>query len=274
MSKRNIEPRIRKLQLFYPEANIRSQKKTYPNFGEINGFSLRSKTICFVTFRTKHSSFESTGNFQNKKFPSLEIFFLLFGFFLGNLSPQGFAPLSFDHFFSENSKNLFQESKIPILSQNIIPANKELTKRDFWHSPEKSLSAKIGDSLPSGEKTIDLLDSSYRLAKLEKQDKILIFTKSILKNFEPLTNFSGPTPTILFCSEFLNWIVFSRSPLAHYFRKSKIIEKQINENENKSYSKIPKVKFPLESKKFLHCLNSTKIGFLLGIFVDAFKVGS
>ncbi len=249
MSKRNIETRVRKLQLFYPAANTKSQKKTYPNFGKFNGFSVRPKTICFATFKIKDSSFESTINFQNKKFPSLDIFFLLFGFFLGNLSPQGFAPLSFDHFFIENSKNLSQESKLPILSQNIIPPNKELTNREFGHSSEKSLRAKISDSLPAGDKNINLLDSSYRLAKLEKQDKILIFAKSIFKNFEPLTNFSGPTPTILFCSEFLNWIVFSRSPLAYSFRKSKIIEKKINENESKSYSKIPKVEFQLEHKQ-------------------------
>jgi hypothetical protein len=76
MSKRNIEMCIRKLQLFYPAANTKSQKKTYQNFGKSNGFSVSPKTICFATFKIKDSSFESTGNFQNKKFLLLLVLYI------------------------------------------------------------------------------------------------------------------------------------------------------------------------------------------------------
>ena len=176
-----------------------------------------------------------------KKFSSLHLFFLLFGFFLGNLSPQGF---------------FFQS--VPFLGP-LLPRLESGTKTtdQILHPPHELREAQLSkwsrkeDFLKSSQMSQSSRDfPKQSFIKLDHQLKQLSEHNKSWSLIEIFNSFPGPAPTILLWNEIFNWFSFR-------------------------FFSFERIGFPSGSFHFfLRSLNSIKIGFLLGIFVDAFKVGS
>jgi hypothetical protein len=230
-----------------------------------------------------------------KKFSSLHLFFLLFGFFLGNLSPQGFFFQSVPFLFPFRGDSVTDES--------------------LWFEKGVRSQAPLGK-----QEAIPLVQDSIERTKELNQFSQTNKNWSLIGIFN---SFPGPAPTILLWSEIFNWLSFrvfpfqkgneKNFPLSFFQKKRKKNEKSFFLGLEKRLSPQKKVFSPKEAlpvrerssrtnnqtfseeskeinKKnkeqenaelnrvnfhfFLRSFNSMKIGFLLGIFVDAFKVGS
>lgn len=142
---------------------------------------------------------------------------------------------------------------------------------------------------------------------IERDNKLNQFseTKRSWSLIGIFNSFPGPAPTILLWSEIFNWLSFrvfsflrkpfendvKKNPTLFFFQKKRKENKKsvflgleaLQWNQTFSASKLINKKERNEENAqfyesnlqfFFRSLNSVKIGFLLGIFVDAFKVGS
>ena len=222
-----------------------------------------------------------------KKFSSLNLLFLLFGFFLGNLSPQGL--------FFQSVPCLF-----PLAQEDFVKKERSEVKESREMDYETSSVAVKSDR--NSEQGI-LAKKNPR--KIDNQLNRLSETNTIWSLIGIFNAFPGPAPTILVWSEIFNWLSFRlfsfQNPYENNFTLSffqKIFQKRSKKNgffdsvtkaRNKDFRAEPPFldhqtdKMGNEKNQgfygsnlhfFLRSFNSIKIGFLLGIFVDAFKVGS
>ena len=190
-------------------------------------------------------------SFTMQKFSnfSLNLFLLLFGFFCGNLLPGGSIE------FPWNSAQGATRSAL------VAPHNTEQQPKpeEIQTSLTKLFTAQ------SLEKTIS--NNIYPEIRSTPQQTWGSGTNQILCKVIPGPGFLGFIIVIL--TEFINWCgVYARQP----------------SSQIRSRERTPKFLFKARASgfyfgnsrraKLLAYLNSFKIGFLLGIFVDAFKVGS
>ena len=224
------------------------------------------------SFKKKIGNFQF---FQNvpQKFSSLNLFFLLFGFFLGNLSPQGLFFQSVPFFFP--------------LSQE------DFGKKETSEMKEsKSFEYKVANSWSrSDEKSEERIFANKKSRPIDNQLNKLSETNTSWSLIGIFNAFPGPAPTILLWSEIFNWLSFRLFSFQNLSKNTFFQKRGKNEKEWVFFDSIGKTQKPnhqsekISNEKngqfyssnlhfFLRSLNSIKIGFLLGIFVDAFKVGS
>lgn len=235
--------------------------------------------------------------FREKSFQppnSLHFFLLLFGFFLANVAPSGFFLI-----YQNEEKGTSGEAsctafgrctKVSPLPQNIRRSNQ--TEGEGF--PESDLPGRTMN-----------LDTGFARANSAVQKNILT-AEWFLQN---LSQLPGPAPTLLASTEMMNFVCLAggRSGSKPFWsnlwdstgevRRSRSFEpgSWFRRSRNVTNQDLMRTKgligyffrsFELKKQSFgrkawikgffdpRRCLNSIKIGLLLGIFVDAFKVGS
>lgn len=186
---------------------------------------------------------------------SLNLFLFLFGFFCGNLLPGGSSEFSWnsEQLQTTETKSSWTQSNLETEVGNTI-----FDLSSFKNSPNPTeFSLKSPGDLFT-------LDTSSR-------PKLQTFFSAL-----PGPGFFGLI--VLLLAEFINWCGW----VAFASRKAQTSVQNENIGKRKSPTRLDfwkkgslaRDQFSLQNPFKFSSLNSFKIGFLLGIFVDAFKVGS
>jgi len=224
---------------------------------------------------------------------SLHFFLLLFGFFLANVAPSGFFLI-----YQNEEKGTSREASCTAFGRC---TNVSLLPQNISRSTQTEGEGFLASDLPAMPMN---LDTGFGRANPAVQKNILT-AEWFLQN---LSQLPGPAPTLLASTEMMNFVCLagggsgpkpfwsnlrdsngqvrpSRSfETRSWFRRSRNVSQGImrtkgligdsfgsNERKEKNFGRKGWMKGFFDPRR---CLNSIKIGLLLGIFVDAFKVGS